>query len=45
VSLAKAWKEMGHRYLAATLGLVIVLLAAWTVTLLARRCSSPRSSC
>jgi len=30
VSLAKAWKEMGHRYLAAMLGLVIVLLAAWS---------------
>ena len=30
VSVAKAWKEMGHRYVAATLGLVIVLLAAWS---------------
>jgi len=28
VSLAKAWKEMGHRYLAATLGLAILALAA-----------------
>jgi cytochrome c oxidase assembly protein subunit 15 len=27
-ALAKAWKEMGHRYLAGTLGLLIVLLAA-----------------
>ena len=25
--IAKAWKEMGHRYLAATLGLTILLLA------------------
>lgn len=30
-ALAKAWKEMGHRYLAGTLGIAIVLLAlgAW----------------
>jgi cytochrome c oxidase assembly protein subunit 15 len=30
---AKAWKEMGHRYLAATLGLLILLLAvtSWKV--------------
>jgi heme a synthase len=30
-ALAKAWKEMGHRYLAGTLGVLIVLLAvlAW----------------
>ena len=30
-ALAKAWKEMGHRYLAATLGLLIVVtcLLAW----------------
>ena len=30
-ALAKAWKEMGHRYLAGTLGLLIVALAilAW----------------
>ena len=30
-ALAKAWKEMGHRYLAGTLGVVIVLLVigAW----------------
>src|ERR671923_712653 len=30
-ALAKAWKEMGHRYLAGSLGLAIVLLAigAW----------------
>ena len=30
-ALAKAWKEMGHRYLAGTLGVAIVLLAigAW----------------
>ncbi|HYN13383.1 MAG TPA: COX15/CtaA family protein [Burkholderiales bacterium] len=30
-ALAKAWKEMGHRYLAAALGLLILLLAfvAW----------------
>ena len=31
VSLAKAWKEMAHRYLAGTLGLVVLALAviAW----------------
>lgn len=31
VSLAKAWKEMGHRYLAGTLGLLIFAIAvvAW----------------
>jgi heme a synthase len=28
VSLLKAWKEMGHRYLAGTLGLLILALAA-----------------
>lgn len=27
VSLAKAWKEMGHRYLAGTLGLLILAIA------------------
>jgi len=27
VSLGKAWKEMGHRYLAGTLGLLILLIA------------------
>src|SRR4030095_13286321 len=26
-ALAKAWKEMGHRYLAGTLGLLILVLA------------------
>jgi Uncharacterized protein required for cytochrome oxidase assembly len=30
VSLLKAWKEMVHRYLAGTLGLLILALAAWT---------------
>jgi cytochrome c oxidase assembly protein subunit 15 len=32
--LAKAWKEMGHRYLAGTLGILIVALTlmAWRVT-------------
>lgn len=31
VSMAKAWKEMGHRYLAASLGLLIIAIAwlAW----------------
>jgi cytochrome c oxidase assembly protein subunit 15 len=29
VSLAKAWKEMGHRYLAGALGLAIAVLAAY----------------
>jgi cytochrome c oxidase assembly protein subunit 15 len=35
-ALAKAWKEMGHRYLAGTLGIVIALLGvlAWRL----RRC-------
>jgi cytochrome c oxidase assembly protein subunit 15 len=28
VSMPKAWKEMGHRYLAGTLGLLIALVAA-----------------
>src|SRR5260221_4696051 len=30
---AKAWKEMGHRYLAATLGLLILLIAivSWKI--------------
>ena len=26
-ALAKAWKEMGHRYLAGTLGLLILVLS------------------
>jgi heme A synthase len=26
-ALARAWKEMGHRYLAGTLGLLLVVLA------------------
>src|SRR3954454_19785472 len=32
-ALAKAWKEMGHRYLAGTLGVLIVALAlfSWKV--------------
>lgn len=30
VSMPKAWKEMGHRYLAGTLGLLILFLALWT---------------
>jgi cytochrome c oxidase assembly protein subunit 15 len=36
-ALAKAWKEMGHRYLAGTLGVLILALAiaAWRV----RRCA------
>ena len=29
-ALAKAWKEMGHRYLAGTLGILIVILALWS---------------
>jgi heme a synthase len=29
-ALARAWKEMGHRYLAGTLGFFIVLLALWS---------------
>jgi cytochrome c oxidase assembly protein subunit 15 len=29
-ALARAWKEMGHRYLAGTLGFLIVLLALWS---------------
>jgi heme a synthase len=33
-ALAKAWKEMGHRYLAGTLGLMIIVitLLAWRTT-------------
>ena len=30
-ALAKAWKEMGHRYLAGTLGILIFLIAAISV--------------
>ena len=30
VSLPKAWKEMVHRYLAGTLGVLILSLAAWS---------------
>jgi cytochrome c oxidase assembly protein subunit 15 len=29
-ALAKAWKEMGHRYLAGALGLLILLLSLWS---------------
>jgi cytochrome c oxidase assembly protein subunit 15 len=29
-ALAKAWKEMGHRYLAGTLGLLILILSLWS---------------
>ena len=29
-ALAKAWKEMGHRYLAGTLGILIVAAAIWS---------------
>ncbi|HKQ28114.1 MAG TPA: COX15/CtaA family protein [Burkholderiales bacterium] len=29
-ALARAWKEMGHRYLAGTLGFLILLLALWS---------------
>ena len=29
-ALAKAWKEMGHRYLAGTLGLLILLISMWS---------------
>jgi heme a synthase len=29
-ALAKAWKEMGHRYLAGTLGLLILILSWWS---------------
>ncbi|HZE61847.1 MAG TPA: COX15/CtaA family protein [Burkholderiales bacterium] len=28
-ALAKAWKEMGHRYLAGTLGLLLIVLWRW----------------
>src|SRR5690348_13041019 len=34
-AFAKAWKEMGHRYLAGTLGLLLVLV--WIVALRSRR--------
>ena len=33
VTLPKAWKEMIHRYLAATLGLIILVIAALAVRL------------
>ena len=29
-ALARAWKEMGHRYLAGTLGLLILVLSFWS---------------
>ena len=29
-ALARAWKEMGHRYLAGTLGFLILLVALWS---------------
>src|SRR3954462_13663153 len=29
-ALAKAWKEMGHRYLAGTLGILILVLTSWS---------------
>src|SRR6185503_69388 len=29
-ALAKAWKEMGHRYLAGSLGLLILVLGLWS---------------
>ena len=29
-ALARAWKEMGHRYLAGTLGALILILAFWS---------------
>jgi len=29
-ALAKAWKEMGHRYLAGTLGVLILILSFWS---------------
>jgi cytochrome c oxidase assembly protein subunit 15 len=29
-ALSRAWKEMGHRYLAGTLGFLILLLALWS---------------
>ncbi|MDB5973236.1 MAG: heme synthase [Hydrocarboniphaga sp.] len=37
VEAHKAWKEMIHRYLATTLGLAIVALAAWSTRLKAPR--------
>jgi heme a synthase len=30
-ALAKAWKEMGHRYLAGALGIMILALCAWSL--------------
>ena len=41
VSLPKAWKEMTHRYLAASLGLLIVLIAAVAWRLRNVRASAP----
>lgn len=42
VSLPKAWKEMIHRYLAATLGLLIIVIALLARFGRARRTSAPR---
>jgi cytochrome c oxidase assembly protein subunit 15 len=42
VSLPKAWKEMVHRYLAASLGLLIIVIALLAVRLRGDRQASPR---
>ncbi len=41
-ALAKAWKEMGHRYLAGSLGILILLIAAlaWKLRIAARHASA-----
>jgi cytochrome c oxidase assembly protein subunit 15 len=41
VSMAKAWKEMVHRYLAASLGFLIVVIAAMAWRMRARLAQSP----
>ncbi len=41
VSMAKAWKEMIHRYLAATLGLLIIAIAVQAWRTRASPCSAP----
>lgn len=41
VSMAKAWKEMVHRYVAASLGLLLIAIAAMAWRLRARLAQSP----
>jgi cytochrome c oxidase assembly protein subunit 15 len=45
VNVGKAWREMTHRYAAATLGLIIATLAALAATLRGRRMIGVRFAC